>query len=293
VKASDKLRELTLGACGCVFVLRCADDEPAALIKSVFSGLVLQPSQFLEPTGQYQIEQNAPAGSFRVSNGVDSVSLEDTDSLLFYLDKEITLALQRARPDLFFLHAAALAWNNGVIVVAGVSGVGKSTLTLMSLGQGLEYLSDELAPIDLRQLTVEPYPHALCLKSPPSDCSLPPGTLRCGGRFHVPIEMLPSPTHREPLPLSAFIFLQRDEERFHGIRSITRATGVARLMAQALNSLAHPDAGLDAAIELSQAIPCFELDAFDLRAGSQAMKTLLQGGLCTSSTGTGQPWACR
>jgi len=275
--AGDASREFALGACGCTFAVRCADDETTALIKSVFGGLVVPPSTFPPAIRQYHIERCAPVATFRVSDGINSLSLNDADSLLFYVDKDITLTLQHQRRDLFFLHAAAVAWDGRVAVLSAFSGTGKSTLTLASLDYGLEYLSDELAPIDLQRLTVQPYPHALCLKSrPPLPHSLPAGTLEHGGRFHVPVEALANVTRREELPLAAFIFLEREGGRFDGLRSITAASAVARLMAHALNPLAHPGYGLDAAVVLSQAVPCFELDVIDLQAASAAIKAVLQ-----------------
>ena len=47
-------------------------------------------------------------------------------------------------------------------------------------------------------------------------------------------------------------------------------------MANTLNALAHPHAGLDATVALSEAVPCFELDVDDLAAGSLALASLLR-----------------
>jgi len=211
-----------------------------------------------------------------VSDGVDSWSLPDADRLLFHLDKEMTLTLQRQRPDLFFLHAAAVAWEGRVAALPAFSGTGKSTLTLVLLAGGFEYLSDELAPIDLRALTVHPYRHALNLKAlPPAPYTLPDGTLQHGLRLHVPAGALPVVRRREELPLAALIFLHRGEPRVDGLRPMTKASAVARLMAHALNPLAHPGYGLDAAVELGRARPCFELDVSDLQSAGAAIKSLL------------------
>jgi hypothetical protein len=272
------LRKFVLQACGCAFAFRCADDETSTLIRSVFAGLLVPPSTFPSAIRQYNIDRCFP-NAFRVSDGTDSLSLDDAEGLLFHLDKEMTLTLQRQRRDLFFLHAATVAWEGRVAVLSAFSGTGKSVLTLVSLDYGLEYLSDELAPIDLDRLTVQPYPHALCLKSPPPfPHFFPHGTLQQGGRFHVPVEALPKVARCEALPLAAVIFLQRDGRRFDGLRPMTSATAVARLMAHALNPLAHPGYGLDAAVALSRAVPCFELDVLDLRSASAAIKSFLADG---------------
>ena len=271
--------ELVLRACGCEFALSCADEETVALIRSAFGGMLIPPSTFAPAIRRYAIERGSPPSTFQVSDGIGSQSLEDADSLLFHIDKELTLTLQRQRRDLFFLHAAAVAWQGRAVALPAFSGTGKSTLTLVSLADGLEYLSDELAPIDLRALTVYPYPHALCLKSPPPlPHALPAGTLQHGGRFHVPLEALPYVTRGEALPLAAVIFLQRDEHRFDGLRPMTSASAVARLMAHALNPLAHPGCGMDAAVALGRALACFELDVRNLQAASGAIKSFLVGG---------------
>jgi hypothetical protein len=84
-------------------------------------------------------------------------------------------------------------------------GTGKSTLTLALVGRRLEYLSDELAPIEPSNLTVAPYPHAVCLKTlPPPPYELPQGTRAVNRRFHVPVASLGTSTASEALPLSAF-----------------------------------------------------------------------------------------
>jgi hypothetical protein len=277
--ASPALRELVLQACGCEFAFSCADEETAALIRSVFGGLLIHPSTSSSACRRYTIAPSSPKGTFKVSDGVNSKSLEDADSLLFHIDKQLTLKLQRQRHDLFFLHAAVVAWEGRVVALPAFSGTGKSTLTLVSLADGFEYLSDELAPIDLGTLTVHPYPHALCLKSPPPlPHTLPAGTLRHGGRFHVPVEALPNVRRGEALPLAAVIFLQRDDNHFDGLRRTSSASAVARLMAHTLNALAHPDCGMDAAVALSRAVPCFELDVRDLRSASAAIKSFLVDG---------------
>ena len=182
------------------------------------------------------------------------------------------------RSDLFFLHAATVACGERVAVLSATSGTGKSTLTLASLSRGIDYLSDELAPIDLNLMTVEAYPRALCVKSPPpAPYVLPVGTIHHGGRFHVPVESLPGKSRKGSLPVAACIFLEREGRGRDGLRPITPASAVARLMANTLNSLAHPNAGLDAAIAVSQAVPCFELDNGNLPAATMAIKDVLVG----------------
>ena len=223
---------------------------------------------------EYYISATAGA-AYRVSSEGGVLECDDADAMLFHIDKSITIELQHLRPDLFFVHGAALVWNGRVVVLSGPAGTGKSTLTLVALQLGFEYFSDELAPIDLHRLSVYPYARALYLKtSPPPPHALPTGTIDHGGRYHVPLTMPTSATPSGDAPLAALIFLRRDTERFKGLRSISAASGATRLIANALNLLAHPAAGIEAAVAISQAVDCFELDATDLTAASEAIRAL-------------------
>jgi len=277
MSADEQACDLALRACDATFAVGCGDPDTADLIRRVFSGLIVPTSYLASAIRRYTIEPRLPDGSFRVSCGTASVSVADPDSLVFYLDKDVTLALQRTRRDLFFLHAAAVALGDRVAVLPAFPGTGKSTLTLALLSAGFDYLSDELAPIDLDLLTVQPYPHALCLKTrPPRPHMLPAGTMDLHDRFHIPIEALPGTTRHEALPVGAVIFLKRGSPHEHGLRPLTAASTVANLMAHALNSLAHPGFGLDAAITLSKAVRCFELNTTDLSTAVPLVKSALE-----------------
>ena len=237
----------------------CADREISALIEAAFGGLAGIPS--VRPVQTYAIERGARS-TFVVRHRETTIVLDDRDSLLFYIDKELILTLQHHRPDLLFLHAAAIEVAGRVAVLAGPSGLGKSTLTLAAVEAGCGYLSDELAPVDLDTLTVHPYAHALCLKAVPSGRpGLPAGTLAERGRFHVPAAALRAPAVSERRVLAALVFLRRDDTDAITLRSISAGSAAARLMGNTLNGLAHPFAGLDAALNLSQRVPSFELQA--------------------------------
>ena len=115
----------------------------------------------------------------------------DRDDLLFLLEKDITVELQRRRADLLFLHAAAIEWQGTALLLAAESGSGKSTTTWGLLHHGFQYLSDELSPVDLNTMRVFPYPHALCLKQdPPPPYALPASAIRLGRTIHVPVDTL-------------------------------------------------------------------------------------------------------
>jgi hypothetical protein len=261
-----------LRACGSTFHIQCADEAVAALVEVAFGGLIVPlSSAHSEITARYLIERSnsdtAPGFCVRDFDGV-CAQVEDSDALLWHLDKSLTLALQYRRPDLYFVHAAAVALAGGVSVLAAPPGIGKSTLTLGLLERGFTYLSDELAPIDVRRRLVHHYAHAVGLKSPPPDpLHLPQGTVAIGSRFHVPTcRFRGAGLTEEPLPLVAFIFPERSSEHPARCRRISPSVATVHLLANALNARAHSNDGLDAAVTLARLVPSFQINIRDLSA---------------------------
>ena len=183
------------------------------------------------------------------------------DDLVYYLEKDITIEIQRRRPDLLFLHGAAVEWRGAVAVLAADSGSGKSTTAWALMHHGFRYLSDELAAIDPQTLQVSGYPHALCLKqSPPSPYDLPAATMHLGRTRHVPVTALPGALADSPLPLGAVFLIRHDPELTSPqLRRLGVAESSARIYVTALNALAHSNRGLDAALRIAKRVPCFAL----------------------------------
>jgi hypothetical protein len=63
------------------------------------------------------------------------------------------------------VHAAVVARAGGALLLCASSGTGKTTLALALTRHGFDFLSDELAPLDLEGRTVLPFPRALGLRS--------------------------------------------------------------------------------------------------------------------------------
>jgi hypothetical protein len=90
-------------------------------------------------------------------------SLEiDTVVQLLASDAEFRIALHA--PVRLFIHAAAVAWGGGAIVIPGQTFSGKSTLAAALVRAGARYLSDEFTILDEAGL-VHPFPRPLHLRS--------------------------------------------------------------------------------------------------------------------------------
>ena len=209
-----------------------------------------------------------------VRDGLEPFATADPGELLLQLDQDVIIQLQRLRPDLYFIHAGMLELDGKGIMLVAASGGGKSTTTWALVHHDFRYLSDELAPVELSTLTVHPYPRALTLKSPPPRAyPLPSSTLSTSRGFHIGTDAIANGRRRAPARLAAIFFL-----RYAGgpagpsAREISAAQAGARLYANALNALAHPDDGLDAAIRVARNTTCFELVTGDLTATCAVVK---------------------
>jgi len=207
-------------------------------------------------------------------NPQESITASNDGELVFLLENDMTVELQKLRSDLYFIHAAALEFRERAILLVGPSGSGKSTTTWGLLHFGFRYLSDELAPVRLDRMEVVPYPRALCLKTtPPGGYPLPNGILQTSHTLHVPVKCMPSDAISKPTKVGVIFFLR--DFSSPAVGPMRKADAATRLFMNALNPLAHTADGLDAAIDLVENNICFELFAGEISATCSLIKTTL------------------
>jgi len=260
---------LSLTVFGCHVTVQCEDADTQALLVANYGHLHSppHPGDVKYVVGRPPHQKGTPP-FYLVRAGQAPLMAAEAGEFLWLFEKDMTLALQRLRPDLYFMHAGVLVFRQRAFMLVGPSGSGKSTTTWGLLHHGCSYLSDELAAIDLRTRDVLPYPHAICLKQePPPAYALPEQTLRTARTLHIPAAILPASVSCDAAPLVAAFFLQYQPEASHPtIRPLSQAAATARLLANALNPLAHPGAGLDAAIGLMSEVVAFEIFSANLTA---------------------------
>jgi hypothetical protein len=259
--------------------VRCDDELLMSLVLSNYEA-------FVEPGDTADLEytvRRRPSGGFHISRGNETLVDEASDEIIKYLvvyslEKLITLDLQHLRTDLYFVHSSVLERGERAIMIVAESGTGKSTTTWALLQHGFRYLSDELAPIDPASLVVHPYPHALCLKSPPpGNYPLPEKAARTERTIHIPVTTMPSAAISEPRPLHALFFLQRNANAcVPSFTEVSPAEAGARLYVNTLNALAHPGSGLDVAIRIAGAVPAYSLNAGELRATCELISNVVE-----------------
>jgi hypothetical protein len=207
-----------------------------------------------------------------------ALNTSDLGKLLLSLEKSLTVDLQQARSDLLFLHAAALQRNGLAYLLVGESGSGKSTTAWGLLHHGFGYLSDELSPIELGSLRVFPYPHAISFKRPPPvGYELPhTGVADFGRTMRLPVAGIPPAVSGGPYPVGAVLFVRYSPDLTRpALLSVSAGEATAHLYLSTLNALSHPSNGLDAAMRIVRAVPCFHIQTTtDLRATCELIGSL-------------------
>ena len=148
-------------------------------------------------------------GGYKLNNySLGLTHPKDDSDLIYSIEKDFELELQRLFKSLYFIHGAALRYQDQVCILMAPSGSGKSTLTWGLVNHGFVYMSDELSPIDVSSMEVRAYPIALCLKStPPEPYGLPGDTQYSPVTMHIPVNAIPAGYTLSPGKLKAVFFV--------------------------------------------------------------------------------------
>ncbi len=105
-----------------------------------------------------------PSG-YRVADGEgDETVLPDAAAVAVWLKNSILEAVLAARPGLIAVHAAALQGPRGVVLLAGSSGRGKTTVSAVLNARGWALIADDVTLIDAGSPQIQGFPFAFAAK---------------------------------------------------------------------------------------------------------------------------------
>jgi hypothetical protein len=114
----------------------------------------------------FRIEPAGAGFAVRDSNGLAGRRVDENGALATVLNSVASMVVRRlAATGIYAIHAASLRNDDGVVIVSGRSGAGKTTLALGMLGRGFRLLSDEYALALPDSRTIAPYRRSIQIRS--------------------------------------------------------------------------------------------------------------------------------
>ena len=147
--------DMAMDCAGAVFVCRAAGNTPLTFDRFLWTPAAVTLK------GTFSANENyAPSEDTRLE-------LFATQFQHRFLEKVLSL-----EPSMRLIHSASVAHNGCGVLLLGSTRGGKSTLTLASVLDGMQFLSDDFSTVDIEGGLIHPFPRALRLRR--ASCDLIP-----------------------------------------------------------------------------------------------------------------------
>lgn len=207
-----------------------------------------------------------PIGRIDVARKSDGFLLESTESLeligescdpmLPYLKEEVIRRFMQARQELLWFHAGTVERNGNALLIAGVSGQGKSTLTTMLGQRGWRLMSDDVAPIRMDTDDVLSFCQSPLRRLDPG-ADVPQDEVGSIDREHVELDI--AALRREPARLRAVVFPQFERNSVIDLARLSQGEGALELLRHARNIVDHKAAAIERVATLARTVPMYRL----------------------------------
>ena len=259
-------------------LIQCKSALCYSLLDSIYGSMSVDNISLSDCKLVYTVDSKTEQGPFSIefADG-HHLSLEDAGDFLFQFEQQLVVDLQRAKPELLFLHSAVLELEQKGIALIAASGSGKSTTTWGLLHEGFSYLTDEMSGIQPDTLEIFPFSHAISLKNqPPAPYHLPASILETSRAWNIPVKQLPSPLYQQKLSLDIILYVKYSANITQPeIHPISSAESCSALYTNSLNPLSHPDDGLDAAMHIACNTQAYSLKTGELKSSCRFIKDFL------------------
>lgn len=263
----------------CIISITSTSQQARSALTSIYHGMLIATPDKASSLNYYidTTRQNNTL-TYHIKRDNLYLTTNDLGEFIYLFEKDMTIELQKIRHDLVFFHAAALTYNGNGFLLVAPSGSGKSTTTWAMINTGFNYLSDELAPIDIKTMHIHAFPHAINLKARPPLYDLPEDALHTSQTIHVPTHYTKLKLEENPSFLRTIFFLEHKPElKEPEIIQITNAEAATGLYINCLNALAHDSEsnGLKTIVEVANKTRSYHLKSGNLSKTCTAVKNLL------------------
>ena len=143
-----------------------------------------------------------------------------------------TRAFVEARPERFWIHAAAACRDGRAVLVAGSRGRGKSTLVTSLVRMGWRYLTDEALPVDMTDDQALPFPLTPNVRVGPSGDLAPEAVVSLDKRE---VELGPDAICRTAVRITELAFVRYVPGAAAALTGTTPGTAALELLEGCLN----------------------------------------------------------
>jgi hypothetical protein len=121
-------------------------------------------------TCQLFLAPDPPSQEFRLGDEVIALPASNPLQAAY---QHLQRAIMARLSNFLILHAAVVAINDQLLLIAGPPGSGKTTMTQDLLAGGATFFSDDFAPIDRQSGLIAPFPRSLWIRSRPTAANFP------------------------------------------------------------------------------------------------------------------------
>lgn len=195
----------------------------------------------------------------------------DLLSVLVTAKYEIITSLIKARPDLLWFHAGAVADTNGAIILPGIGGSGKSTLVVELLKQGWNYLSDDAIALDLETDYLYPFPQTPRVRK---NLNQPLSVSEVAKLPKSAIEIPSNQLVRDPTPIKQVIFPRYTFASQTILTSYSPGNIVMELLRNCINFTDHQQKAMNKLCEIFSIKPGWRIQFSDYQDAVKVIRNL-------------------
>ncbi len=265
---------------GATVIVRTNSAEVADLLADAMASLPpAGPVSHDAPSATLTIDRRAVRATdrFRVHAGGQRVGwVEDPAAAVDLALAGLNQIVADGTADRLLIHAGVVEADGRVVLVAGRSGRGKSTLTAALVQHGLGYVSDELAIVESARHQVTTYPKALELDD---DAVVRLGLERhrVGGAHEHHVAPIDLGWVSDGGVVGLIVLLDDPAAGGEAPVELSPAQAMLRLLSDVLPQTWRDAGALDALAELCEQVPAVLLPRLDLAAAVAAVSALATG----------------
>lgn len=197
-----------------------------------------------------------------------NVALED---LMPLVKDEVRLQFMRKRPDLLWMHAGVIERHGGALLLSGMSGQGKSTLTTYLCEHEWRFLSDDVAPVRMDADRVLPF-----LQSPVR--RIHPGREVAredlGTLERETVDVAEGSLCRVETEIRGIVFIEYAKDAEAKLARLDQGAAAMEILRNATNFFDHRGAAVERAAKMVSHIPMYRLAYGSPRSASEVLNQL-------------------